>query len=112
METLNIRDEDRRSSSGTLNTETPQETGMTNSITSYGSIQTISRVPTTQAPERATDPLTFLIPMTDAVLIITAIIFIMAIGIVALLVMMAIIKIHFIKTDLNSFWTNEWFSTE
>ena len=112
METINIRNEDRRSSSGTYSTETPQETGTTNSITSYGSIQTIHRAPTTQVPERATDPLTFLVPMTDAVLIITAIIFIMAIGIVALLVMMAIIKIHFVKTDLNSFWTNEWFSTE
>ena len=112
METINIHNEDRRSSSGSSNTETPQETGTTNSIASYGSIQTIPRVPTTQAPERATDPLTFLIPMTDAVLIITALIFIMAIGIVALLVMMAIIKIHFVKTDLNSFWTNEWFTTE
>ena len=112
METLSIRNEDRRSSSETFSSETPQDTGTTNSVTSYGSLQTIPRIPATQAPERATDPLTFLIPMTDAVLIITAIIFVMAIGIVALLVMMAIIKIHFVKTDLNSFWTNEWFSTE
>ena len=112
METRSIRNEYRRSSSGTFSPETPQDTGTTNSITTYGSIQTIPPAPSAQAPERATDPLTFLVPMTDAVLIITAIIFIMAIGIVALLVMMAIIKIHFVKTDLNSFWTNEWFSTE
>ena len=54
------------------------------------------------------DPLKILIPVTDAVLIIMAIIFILAMGIVAMVVIMAIIKSHF-STDKGdwSFWTDD-----
>ena len=89
-----------------------QEIASRNSTITYGSIQRMPLLPSVQSADSSFDPLSFLIPMTDAVLIITAIIFIMAIGIVSLLTIMAIVKIHFSKSELNSFWTNEWFTEE
>ena len=54
------------------------------------------------------DPLKILIPVTDAVLIITAIIFILAMGIVTMVVIMAIIKNHFSSDKGDwSFWTDD-----
>ena len=55
------------------------------------------------------DPLKILIPMTNACLIIGAVIFILALAIVALIVVMAIIKVYFMKGDFDSIWTDSWF---
>ena len=66
----------------------------------------IPSVESTQASQ--CDPLKILIPMTDAVLVITAIIFIVALGIVALIVIMAIIKNHFSNEKVGSIWTDDW----
>ena len=55
------------------------------------------------------DPLKILIPITDTVLIIMGIIFILALGIVALIVVMAIIKLYFKDDGVNGIWTDEWF---
>ena len=54
------------------------------------------------------DPLKILVPITDAVLIIMAVIFILALGIVAFIVFMAIMKVYF-KNDEDSIWADEWF---
>ena len=55
------------------------------------------------------DPLRVLIPITDGILIIMAVIFLVALGIVALIVAMAIIKVHFAKGEFDSIWTDDWF---
>ena len=55
------------------------------------------------------DPLKILIPITDTVLIIMGIIFILALGIVALIVFMAIIKVYFKDDEVDGIWTDEWF---
>ena len=52
------------------------------------------------------DPLTILVPMTDACLIVMAIIFIIALAIVALIVSMAIIKVYFSNGIFKSVWTD------
>ena len=60
--------------------------------------------------ESSCDPLRVLIPITNGCLIIGAIIFILALAIVALIVMMAIIKVYFMKGDFDSIWTDSsWF---
>ena len=69
-------------------------------------LTSIPSVESTQASQ--CDPLKILIPMTDAVLVITAIIFIVALGIVALIVIMAIIKNHFSNGKVGSIWTDDW----
>ena len=112
METLNIPHENRRASSVSSCNVPLQALGRTRAQVSYGSVQAIPLIPSAHESAREYDPLSILIPMTDLVLIITAIIFIMAIGIVALLVIMAITKMYFSQSNLNSFWTNEWFSSE
>ena len=55
------------------------------------------------------DPLKILIPITDTVLIIMGVIFILALGIVALIVVMAIIKVYFKDDEVDGIWTDEWF---
>ena len=54
------------------------------------------------------DPLPILIPMTDIVLIMTAVIFIIALGIVGLIVTIAMYKLYFLSDSVNSetsIWT-------
>ena len=55
------------------------------------------------------DPLKILIPMTDTVLIIMGIIFVLALGIVTLIVVMAIIKVYFKDDEVDGIWTDDWF---
>ena len=54
------------------------------------------------------DPLPILIRMTDIVLIVTAVIFVIALGIVAAIVVIAIIKVHFPKDNVDLDWTDIW----
>ena len=53
------------------------------------------------------DPLKILIPITDTVLIIMGVIFILALGIVALIVVMAIIKLYVKDDGVDGLWTDE-----
>ena len=53
------------------------------------------------------DPLTVLIPITDGMIIIMAVIFLVALGIVALIVAMAIMKVYFAKGKVHSIWTDD-----
>ena len=55
------------------------------------------------------DPLKILIPITDAVLIIMGVIFVLALGIVTLIVVMAIIKVYFKDDEVDGIWTDDWF---
>ena len=55
------------------------------------------------------DPLKILIPITDGVLIIMAVIFILALAMVAMIVVLAIIKVYFKDGKIGSLWTDEWF---
>ena len=55
------------------------------------------------------DPLKILIPITDTVLIIMGIIFVLALGIVTLIVVMAIIKVYFKDDEVDGIWTDDWF---
>ena len=55
------------------------------------------------------DPLKILIPITDTVLIIMGIIFLLALGIIALIVLMAVIKVYFKDDEVDGIWTDEWF---
>ena len=55
------------------------------------------------------DPLKILIPITDTVLIIMGIIFVLALGIVTLIVIMAIIKVYFKDDEVDGIWTDDWF---
>ena len=58
------------------------------------------------------DPLTVLYSVTDGVLFITAIIFIISLGFVAVIVVMAIVKVYFLKDEYESIWINDWFWPE
>ena len=56
------------------------------------------------------DPLKILVPITDAVLIVMAVIFILALGMVAFIVFMAIMKLYFKNDDdKNSIWADDLF---
>ena len=55
------------------------------------------------------DPLKILIPVTDTVLILMGVIFLLALGIVAMIVLMAIIKVYFKDDEVDGIWTDEWF---
>ena len=58
------------------------------------------------------DPLTVLYSVTDGVLFITAIIFIISLGFVAVIVVMAIVKVYFLKDEYESIWTDDGFWPE
>lgn len=58
------------------------------------------------------DPLRVLYSITDGVLIITAIIFIISLGFVAVIVIMAIVKVYFLKDEYESIWTDDGFWPE
>ena len=73
----------------------------------FGSFQGTSYNNTTTSP--SFDPLKILIPITDGCLILMAIIFVIALAIVALIVSMAIIKVYFMKGEVGSIWTDTWF---
>ena len=79
------------------------------STSSFGSIQNFGLDSSRESSSTEWDPLSVLIPATDGVLIITAIIFVVALGFVALIVVMAIIKVYFMKDELNSIWADDWF---
>ena len=56
------------------------------------------------------DPLKILVPITDAVLIVMAVIFILALGMVAFIVFMAIMKVYFKNDDdKDSIWADDLF---
>ena len=56
------------------------------------------------------DPLKILVPITDAVLIVMAVIFILALGMVAFIVFMAIMKVYFKNDDdKDSIWADGLF---
>jgi len=72
----------------------------------FGSFQSTSYNNTTTSS--SFDPMKFLIPITDACLILMAVIFIIALGIVAMIVSMAIYKVYFMKSEVGSLWTDTW----
>ena len=53
-------------------------------------------------------PLKLLVRITDVWLVIYAVIFIVAIGIVAMVVLLAIIKSYVLDCDVVSLWTDNW----
>ena len=53
-------------------------------------------------------PLKLLVRITDIWLVIYAVIFIVAIGIVAMVVLLAIIKSYVLDCDVVSLWTDNW----
>ena len=56
------------------------------------------------------DPLNILVSITDAVLIVMAVIFILALGMVAFIVFMAIMKVYFKNNDdKGSIWADDLF---
>ena len=59
--------------------------------------------------EEKCDPTKCLIPLTETCLILYAVIFVLSLGIVALIVGMAVIKVYFMKSDSASIWTDNWF---
>ena len=59
--------------------------------------------------EEKWDPTKCLIPLTETCLILYAVIFVLSLGIVALIVGMAVIKVYFMKSDSASIWTDNWF---
>ena len=71
-------------------------------------VQNFASISSVETKAHGFDPLTILIPVTDGILIIMAIIFLVALGIVALIVTMAIIKVYFPRGDFDSTWTNDW----
>ena len=79
------------------------------SDTNFDPIPNLNNDPFTENSVPKRDPLTVLIPITDGVLVITAIIFIVALGFVAVIVVMALIKVYFLKDELDSIWTDDWF---
>ena len=72
----------------------------------FGVFQSTSYNDTTTSS--SCDPLKILIPITNGCLILMAVIFVIALGIVGLIVIMAIIKVYFMKGEIGSLWTDEW----
>ena len=75
---------------------------------SFGSFMNLSEGQYIEDQNQDWDPLPVLIPMTDIVLIMTAVIFVIALGIVGLIVTIAIYKLHFLSDSVNSetsIWT-------
>ena len=75
----------------------------------FHSSQSLNNGPSIENLVPKRDPLTVLYSVTDGVLIITAIIFIVALGFVAVIVVMALIKVYFLKDKLDSIWADDWF---
>ena len=100
--------EDRRTNS-LNNPHTPFNITRSLEASNFGSIQNFGLDSSREGSANVWDPLSVLIPVTDGVLIITAIIFIVALGFVALIVVMAIIKVYFMKDELESIWVDDWF---
>ena len=74
----------------------------------YDSFMNLSSNLYIETRDETWDPLPILIRMTDIVLIITAMIFVVALGIVASIVVIAIIKVHFPTDNVESDWTSAW----
>ena len=75
---------------------------------SFGSFMNLSEGQYIEDQNQDWDPLPVLIPMTDIVLIMTAVIFVIALGIVGLIVTIAIYKLYFLSDSVNSetsIWT-------
>ena len=79
------------------------------SSTTFEFVQHLTSVSSVETQAKKCDPLTVLVPITDGILIIMAIIFLVALGIVALIVTMAIIKVYFVRGEFDSIWTDDWF---
>ena len=75
---------------------------------SFGSFMNLSSDAYTENENQVWDPLPILIPMTDIVLVMMAVIFVIALGIVAAIVVIAIIKVHFPKDNVDLDWTDIW----
>ena len=74
--------------------------------------KSLGNVPLMEKWVQERDPLTVLYSVTDGVLFITAIIFIISLGFVAVIVVMAIVKVYFLKDEYESIWINDWFWPE
>ena len=74
---------------------------------SFGSFMNLSEGQYIEDQNQDWDPLPLLIPMTDIVLIMTAVIFVIALGIVGLIVTIAIYKLYFLSDSVNptGVWT-------
>ena len=75
---------------------------------SFGSFMNLSEGQYIEDQNQDWDPLPILIPMTDIVLIMTAVIFVIALGIVGLIVTIAMYKLYFLSDSVNSetsIWT-------
>ena len=70
-------------------------------------VPNITSVSSVETQVQKCDPLTVLIPITDGIIIIMAVIFLVALGIVALIVAMAIMKVYFAKGKVHSIWTDD-----
>ena len=71
--------------------------------------KSLGNVPLMEKWVQERDPLTVLYSVTDGVLIIVAIIFIISLGFVAVIVVMAIVKVYFLKDEYESIWIDDWF---
>ena len=74
--------------------------------------KSLGNVPLMEKLVQERDSLTILYSVTDGVLIITAIIFIISLGFVAVIVVMAIVKVYFLKDEYESIWTDDGFWPE
>ena len=74
--------------------------------------KSLGNVPLMEKLVQERDSLTILYSVTDGVLIITAIIFIISLGFVALVVVIAVVKVFFLKDEYESIWTSDWFWPE
>ena len=74
---------------------------------SFGSFINLSEDQYIETQNQNWDPLSVLIPMTDIVLIMTAVIFVIALAIVGFIVTIAIYKLYFLSehVDRNDVWT-------
>ena len=74
--------------------------------------KSLGNVPLMEKWVQERDSLTILYSVTDGVLILTAIIFIISLGFVALVVVIAVVKVFFLKDEYESIWTSDWFWPE
>ena len=77
---------------------------------SFGSFINLSTDNDIESQDQNWDPLPILIPITDIVLIMTAVIFVIALGIVGLIVTIAIRKLYFLEDNQHrsDIWTLFW----
>ena len=105
---VNNYSRDRRAYSLNINRIPPGLIRPSSTSGTFEYIHPLASVSSVETQAQDCDPLRVLIPITDGILIIMAVIFLVALGIVALIVAMAIIKVHFVKGEFDSIWTNDW----